>query len=165
MAISGDWIGIVARQISQAEALLTPAERKRLKLPLLLRSARRVAAYSSTCATCRALQGHIGDIASQLVALRQTEGTVGRPAAVAEIARHLRLAHGLVVERHYVTRFVIGGVAFGVSTIAAGLVLVDFGITLLTLGVTLPALVTRVVSSYTIGRWLDWRAKRRGRLL
>ncbi len=164
MAASGEWLGRVARQISRAEGRLAPSERKRLKLELLLRSARRVATLSDECATCRALQGHIEDIAGQLTP-PDGRGVPGNLASVAAIARHLRLAHGLVVERHYVTRFLLGGVAFGLSTVAAGLVLVDFGITMLTLGVTLPALAMRVVFSYTIGRWLDWRAKRRGRLL
>jgi hypothetical protein len=156
MAALGNWLDRVVRQIEQAEGRLTPSDWRRLKLALLLRSARRVAAYSAECATCHALQGHIEDTAALLAA-------PGRPdqmdlstqlASVTEVARHLRLAHGLVVEQHYVTRFVIGG-----------LVLVNYGITVLTLGVTLPALATRVAFSYTVGRLLDRRAKRRGRVL
>ncbi len=166
MDASADWLEQVSGQIRQAEGRLT-SHRDRLKLALLLRSARRVTVYSEDCATCRALLGQIGGVASQVAAAGWGDGAgLGRNlAGVTEITRHLRLAHGLVTERHYVTRLVAGGLALGVSTIAAGLVLVNFGITLLTLGVTLPALVTRVAVSYTVGRWLDWRARRRGRLL
>jgi len=163
MAATEDWLRTVAGDIAAAEACLPPADRRRLKLPLLLRSARRVAAYSEECATCRALQGHIADVAAYLAApgraLRR------QPMWTEEIARHLARSHRLVGEKYYVKRLVIMGVAFGASTVALGLVLVNFGITLLTLGVTLPALATRVVFSYTAGWWLDRRARRRDRVL
>ena len=166
MVAFADWLGKVVRQINQAEGRLTPVERKRLKLGLLLRSARRVAVYSSECATCRALQGHIADISGRLATW---EGPVrdlrGYPELTIEITRHLRLAHRLVDEQHYVKRLVLAGLAFGVSTVGLGLVLVNFGVTVLTLGVTLPALAMRVAFSYTVGRLLDRRAKRRGRVL
>ena len=81
------------------------------------------------------------------------------------ITRHLKHSHGLVEARHYVKRCVLISFTFGISLVLLGLILLSFGITLLALNITLTALITRVMFSYTIGSFLDRRARKRGRVL
>jgi len=84
---------------------------------------------------------------------------------IKSITRHLKRSHGLVEERHYVKRYVLISLTFGISLVLLGLILLSFGFCLLTLNITLTALATRVMFSYTIGYFLDRRARKRGRVL
>jgi hypothetical protein len=81
------------------------------------------------------------------------------------IVKHLRQRHGLVVEKHYIKRFVSIGAAFGLSLVMFGYVLLSFGITVLVLSITLPALIIRVLLGYIVGYLLDRRAKQQGRVI
>ena len=71
----------------------------------------------------------------------------------------------MVEERHYIKRYVLISFTLGISLVLLGLILLSFGITLLALNITLIALVTRVIFSYTIGYFLDRRARKRGRVI
>lgn len=140
---------------------------KRYRLPLLLRLARQVATFSPECEICRSLQVQIAQLGANLT----NQSPMTRQSlkdylnVMKSITRHLKRSHGLVEERFYVKRFVFIGFTFGISLVLLGLILLSFGITLLALNITLTALVTRVIFSYTIGHFLDRRARKRGRVL
>jgi hypothetical protein len=152
--------------MSTVEDSISPSARKRYRLPLFLRMARRVNAFSPECGVCQDLQGRIISLGADLTRTPQmTRKNLRNYLSIIKIiTRHLKQTHGLKEERQYVKRFLILGSAAGLSTVVLGLVLLSFGITLFTLNVTVPALVTRVIFSYTIGRILDKRAKNRGKV-
>ena len=137
------------------------------RLPLLLRLARQVATFSPECEICSSLQVQI----AQLDANLQKQSLMTRQSlkdyfdVMKSITRHLKRSHGLVEERHYVKRYVFISFTLGILLVLLGLILLNFGITLLALNVTLAALITRVAFSYTIGYFLDRRARKRGRVL
>ena len=162
-----DWAGRVASRVRQAEGRVNPSERRRYKLPLLLRLVRRVAAYSTECSVCRDLQSQIEALGASLGgAPRMTRrGLRDHLNVIKTVTRHLKRSHGLAEERQYVKRYVLMGLTFGLTLIALGLVLLSLGFTVLALNVTLPALATRVVFAYTIGHVRDRRASRHGRIL
>jgi len=162
-----DWAVEVSGRIRQAEKRVSPSDRRRYRLPLLLRLIRRVAAYSTECDVCRDLQRQIEALGANLDgAPRMTRrGLRDHLSVIKGITKHLKRSHGLAEERQYVRRYVLVGLTFGLSLIALGLVLVNLGLTVLALNVTLPALATRVVFAYTIGYVRDRRARRHGRVL
>ncbi len=162
-----DWTAKVSSEISKVENYISPSDQRRYKLPLLLRSARRVAAFSPECEVCQGLQSQIVSLGADLTsAPRMTRKNFRSYLSVIKgITKHLKQTHGLTEERKYVKRYVFMGLAFGLSLVMLGLILLSFGITLLALNVTLPALVTRVIFGYTIGYILDKRAKSRGKVL
>jgi hypothetical protein len=162
-----DWARKVANEIQRAEEHISTVEQKRYKLPLLLRLAQRVAAFSSECEVCQGLQSQIVSLGASLsgaprITRKNLRSYLG---IVKDIAKHLKRTHGLVEERQYVKRYVFISLTIGLSLVLLGLILLNFGITLLALSITLPALATRVVFGYTIGHFLDRRAKRRGKVL
>jgi hypothetical protein len=164
---SSDWTKKVAGAISKTEEQISPSDQRRYQLPLLLRLARRVAAFSPECEVCQSLQSQIIDLGENLadVPLMTRQSFKNYLDVVEGIARHLKRTHGLVEERQYVKRCVLIGLTFGLSLVLLGLILLNFGITLLALNITLTALVTRVVFGYTVGYFLDRRARKRGRVL
>lgn len=164
---SDEWTRKVASEISKAEEHITPSDQQHYRLPLLLRSARRVATFSPECEVCQSLQSQIINLSANLADLpRMTRRSLGTYLDVVKgIAKHLKRTHGLVEERQYVKRYVFVGFTFGISLVLFGLILLSFGITLLALNITLIALLTRVVFSYTVGYFLDRRARKLGRVL
>jgi len=157
---------IIAGEFLRTEDM-SVSDQKRYRLPLLLRLARQVAAFSPECEICQNLQVQI----DQLWASLESRPPMTRHSlrnyleVIKSITRHLKRSHGLVEERHYVKRYVLISLTFGISLVLLGLILLSFGFCLLTLNITLTALATRVMFSYTIGYFLDRRARKRGRVL
>ena len=164
---SDDWTRKVASEISKAEEHISPSDQRRYRLPLLLRLARRVAAFSPECEVCQSLQGQITDLSLDLADLpRMTRRSFGDYLDIVKsITRHLKRTHGLIEERQYVKRYVLIGLTFGLSLILLCLILLNFGVTLLALNIAVLALITRVIFGYTVGYLLDRRARKRGRVL
>ena len=164
---SDEWTREVASAISKAEEHISPSDQRHYRLPLLLRSARRVAAFSPECEVCQSLQSQIINLGVNLADLPRMTRQSSRDYLdiVKGITKHLKRTHGLVEERQYVKRYVLIGLTFGLSLVMLGLILLSFGITLLALNITLTALIMRVVFSYTVGYFLDRRARKRGRVL
>ena len=158
--------GKAASEIVSAEEL-SISDNKQYRLPLLLRLARQVATFSHECEICSDLQVQIAQLGTnlpnQLLMTRQS--LKDYLDVMKSITSHLKHSHGFVEERYYVKRYVFVGFTFGISLVLLALVLLNFGITLLALNITLLALITRVIFSYTIGYFLDRRAKKRGRVL
>lgn len=157
---------IIADGLVRAEGIST-SDQKRYRLPLLLRLAVRVATFSPECEICRGLQVQIVQLRADLARRPPMNRQSLRDylEVIKSITRHLKRSHGLVREKYYVKRYVLIGLTFGISLLLLGLILLSFGITLLALNITLTALITRVMFSYTIGYFLDRRARRRGRVL
>jgi hypothetical protein len=164
---SDDWRRKIASEISKAEEHISPSEQRYYRLPVSLRLARRVAAFSSECEVCQSLQSQINNLDVNLADLpRMTRQSIRNYLDVIKgITKHLKRTHGLVEERQYVKRYVFIGFTVGISLVLLGLILPSFGITLLALNLTLTALITRVVFGYMVGYFLDRRARKRGRVL
>jgi hypothetical protein len=162
-----DWIEKIASEMSKVEEHISPSDQRRYKLPLLLRLARWVAAFSPECEVCQSLQSQIVSLGTNLARVppMSRQNFRGYLNVMKGIIRHLKRTHGLAEERQYVKRYVFMGLGFGLFLVMLGLILLSFGITLLALNVTLPALVTRVIFAHTIGYLLDKRARRRGKVL
>lgn len=146
---------------------LSVSNHKWYRLPLLLRLARQVANFSPECEICRSLQVQIDQLDANLSkqSLMTRQSLKDYFDVMKSITRHLKRSHGLVEERHYVKRYVFISFTLGILLVLLGLILLNFGITLLALNVTLVALITRVSFSYTVGYFLDRRARKRGRVL
>jgi len=159
--------GKIASDISKAEDTISLSDQKRYRLPLLLRVTRQVAFFSPECEVCQGLQSQIVSLGEDLASkpLMNRQHLKGYLSIIKGITKHLKRTHGLAEERQYVKRYVLMGLAFGLFLIVLGLILLSFGITLLTLNITIPALFTRVIFGYTIGFFLDRRARKRGRVL
>jgi hypothetical protein len=162
-----DRAGEIAGQIRTVHDRISPSAQKRYRLPLLVRLARRVTVFSPECEVCQGLQVQIISIGSNLMRPppMTRENLINYLNIIKSIVKHLKRKHGLAEEGQYVKRYMFIGLAIGLSTVVLGQVLLGFGITILTLNITVPALVTRVIFSYTIGYLLDRRARRRGKVL
>jgi len=143
------------------------SDQKRYRLPRLLRLARQVASFAPECEICQSLQVQI----TQLGASPENRYPMTRHSVrdylgvIKNITRHLKRSHGLVEERHYVKRCVLISLTFGILLVLLGIILLNFGIALLALNITLTALIVRVMFSYTIGYFLDRRARKLGKVL
>ena len=143
------------------------SDQKRYRLPLLLQLARQVASFAPECEICQSLQVQIAQLGASLEnrylmtrqSLREYLGLMKN------ITRHLKRSHGLVEERHYAKRCVLASLTLGILLVLLGLILLNFGIALLALNITLIALIVRVMFSYSIGYFLDRRARKLGRVL
>jgi len=162
-----DRSGQVAIEISEMTECMSPSEQRRYRLPLLLRSARRVAAFSPDCEVCRGLQSQIVSLGEVLTYAPQMTRQNFRNylGVIKGITKHLKRRHGLAEEKQYVKRYVLMSLTLGLSLIMLGLILISYGITLLSLNVTVPALFTRVVFGFTIGHIRDRRARKLGNVL
>ena len=167
MENSDEWTKKVASEISKAEENIGPSERRLYRLPLLLRSARRVAAFSPECEVCQNLQIQMIDLSANLADLPQMTGRSFKNYLdiVKTITRHLKRRHGLVEARQHIKRYSLIGLTFGSLLVVLSLILLSFGITLLALNVTVLALITRVIFGCTIGFMLDRRDRKRDRVL
>ena len=167
MNSSDNWIRKVSSEISKAEDNISPSDRRHYRLSLLLRSARRVAAFSPECEVCQSLQSEITNLSANLADLPRMPRRSFKNYldVVKSTVKHLKRTHGLVEEGQHIKRYFLIGLTFGSSLVVLGLILLNFGITLLTLSITVPALITRVIFSSAIGFILEKRARKRGRVL
>jgi hypothetical protein len=132
-----------------------------------LRLTQRITTFSPECEICRGLQFQANKLGVylpglQLITHYNSEDYIH---VMKNITRHLRDSHGLVGKRYYVKRYVLLGLAAGITTILLGLILLCFGITQLALDITVTALITRSMVSYTVGHFMDRKAKKQGRVL
>ena len=140
---------------------------KRQPQHLYARLAGWVAIFSSECEICRKLQAQI----TQLNISLQKQSSMARYSlsdyldVMKNITRHMKNAHGLVEEKHYIKLCVCTSFTIGMAMILLGLVLLNFGITLLTWNIILVALIIRVIFSYIIGCFLDKRTLKLGKTL
>jgi hypothetical protein len=146
---------------------LSVSEYKQYLFPKFLRLTQRVTTFSPECEICRDLQVQIDKLSvdlpdQQLITNYNSEDHI---YVMKVISRHLKESHGLVGKSYYVKRYVLLGLAAGITTILLGLILLCFGITQLALDITMTALITRAMVSYTVGYFLDRKAKKQGRVL
>ncbi len=146
---------------------LKTSDYKRYRLPRLLRLARRVTAFSPECDICRDLQVQMArlytdSLKEQPMIHQNLESHLNM---MKNITRHLKDSHGLVEKSYYVKRYILLGLAAGITIILLGLILLCFGITQLALNITITALITRAIVSYTVGSLLDKKARKQGRVL
>lgn len=143
------------------------SEYKQYWFPRFLHLTQRLTTFSPECEICRGLQVQTtklgaGLLGQQLITHHNSED---HTFMMRNITRHLRDSHGLVEKRYYVKRYVLLGLAAGITTILLGLILLCFGITQLALDITVTALITRAMVSYTVGYFLDRKARKQGKVL
>ncbi len=167
MNYTDDWTKKIHDEISKIENNLSLANQRRFRLPLFLRLAKRVAAFSPECEICQSLQGQITNLSLDLTNLpgMTKQSVKDYLDVIKNIAKHLKKMHGLVEERQYVKRYVLMGLTFGLCLILLGLILLSFGVTIFAMNIALLALFSRVLFSYTIGYFLDRRARKRGKVI
>lgn len=167
MNCADDWTKKIHDEISKIEKNLSPADQRRFHFPLFLRLAKRVAAFSPECEICQSLQCQITNLSIDLTNLpgMTKRSLKGYLDVITNITKHLKKTHGLVEERQYVKRYVLMGLTFGLCLILLGLILLSFGVTIFAMNIALLAFFSRVLFSYTIGYFLDRRARKRGKVI
>jgi hypothetical protein len=167
MEAQDGWVRNIAAEIGDLKSRLNPSETRKYKIPMLLRISDRVAEYCAECQQCRQFKGQIARLIENLYDASPMTDAARKDhlKTIDIITRHLKKKHRLIEERHYLKRFVSIAVAGGISLIAFGYMLLSFGITLLVIGITLPALFVRLIFGYTLGFFMDRRAKKKGRVI
>jgi hypothetical protein len=161
------WYDGINKQISIQENHLGFSSQRKWRFPLLRRLLKRVDGFSQECEDCQAIKHQLEELCRYRA---RRQGTVhwdykNYRANIKRITHHLKRTHRLISEKQYVKRFVSTSFVLGLVLILLGYVLLIFGNTLLALSVTIPALFGRVIFSYTIGKLLDMRAKKQGRVI
>ena len=156
------WFSRIAAEIEQQRYALGPKDFKRYKLDLLLRVARRVDEFSSTCGECQVFKDDITRLLQELALLFQLPGRDGRQGfkqysnTVKTMTEHLKKTHKLV-DRHYYL-----GIGTSIGTaIGAGL---GGALNQLT-GYAGIGTVLGIVLGLAIGYYLDKKAEREGRVI
>ena len=162
--IGGSWLAETENRAAACNQRLSAREQRDFSLELLPRLAKRVDSFSEGCGECRSLQGEINRM-SLLVSSQPVLNGNGRreySTALARVTGHLNREHRLVVERHYVKRFVSVAASVGLGLVGLGFLLVYFGITAVVLTIAIPALLGRMAFGYLLGSFMDRRARNRG---
>jgi len=155
MEVQSDWYNHIIKEISPYKNTLSKKDYKKYKLDLLLRVAKRVDDFSSTCGECQLFQPEITSLTQGLGNLVQIPSKEERKSyfkTINNIVKHLQRQHKLVTEGQYIGI----GLAIGVGI---GTVL---GVALGNLGIG-PALGTAL--GVAIGAALDHKAKKEGRVI
>ena len=155
MEAHSNWYNKIVKEINLHKNTLSKKDAKKYKLDLLLRVARRVDDFSSTCGECQLFQQEITELTKELGLLIQIPDKEGRKSyskTINNIIQHLQKQHKLVKEGQYIgIGFAIG---VGIGT-ALGVALGNPGIG--------PAIGTGI--GLAIGSYLDKKAKREGRVI
>ena len=149
------WYDRVAKEINIYQDSLNRKVSKKYKLDLLLRIAKRVGDFSSTCGQCQLFQQEITTLTKELSYLIQTPNKETRKRyfkTIGNITKHLQKQHKLVTKGQYIGICMAIGAGTGA---ALGAVLGNAGIG--------PALGTAI--GLAIGSYLDKKAKKEGRVI
>ena len=156
------WYSRIATEIEQFKIGISPREKKRYKLDLLLRVARRVDEFSQVCGECQSFREEIEGLVKELSLLLQMPGKPDKTAekkytdSVKTLVAHLKKTHKLVDKHYYLS--IGGSIGTGIGIALGGL----FGELL-----DVPAIGTPVgiILGFGIGYYLDKKAEREGRLI
>ncbi len=155
MEVHRDWYNRIVKEISLHKDTLSKKDTKKYKLDLLLRIAKRVDNFSTTCGECQTLKQEITVLTRELGNLIQIPNKENRKSylkTIKSMVKHLQKEHKLVTEGQYMAMWSGIGPALG---IAFGAALDNTGI-----GVAIG-----VVIGLAIGRYLDNKAKKEGRVI
>ena len=149
------WYNRTVKEINPYRDTLSKKDYKKYKLDLLLRLARRVEDFSSSCGECQTFQGEITRLTQELSLLIQMpnkEKRKGYNKSINGMVKHLQKTHKLVSKGHYMG---IGiAIGMGIGT-AIGIALDNPGIG--------PTIGTGI--GVAIGSYLDKKAQKEGRVI
>ena len=158
MDVHNRWYEDVAKVINSYLDTLSQKERKKYKLDLLLRLARRVADFSAECGECQLLQPEIFTLAQNLSNLVHLPKQTAKEArrryfkTIKQITKHLQKKHKLVTEGYY--KGIWMAIGPGIS-LALGAALGNPGV----------GAGIGVAIGLAIGSYLDKKAQKEGRVI
>ena len=148
------WYDDIVKEITLHKDILGKKDSKKYKLDLLLRVARRVDSFSSSCGECQMLQPDITQLTHDLGYIVQTSKEKRKSyfKTINNIIKHLQKHHKLVTEGHYLGIGIAIGVGIGT---AIGAVLDN------------PGAGTGIGTAIglAIGAYLDKKAKKEDRVI
>ncbi|MFC1932031.1 glycine zipper family protein [Chloroflexota bacterium] len=122
MEVQSDWYNRIIKEISPYQDTLSKKDYKKYKVDLLLRVARRIDDFSSTCGECQLFQAEITSLAQGLGNLVQLPGKEERKRyfkTINNIIKHLQKQHKLVTKGQYIGIGLAIGAGIGVALGAA----------------------------------------------
>lgn len=160
MESPGDWYDGVVGQVGRYKAILSQKDYRKHRLDLLVRVAKRAASFSPTCGECQNSQQEITMLAKDLGFLLHSpkENRKSRAKVLKIIVKHLQKHHKLATEGQNRSMGMMIGVGIGAG-IGAG-VSAAFDTSYNGIAVVLGLFI-----GGGIGRVLDAKAKREGRLI
>ena len=154
MEVHSKWYDGIAKEINLHKDILSQKDQKKYKLDLLLRVAKKVDSFSSSCGQCQVFQPDITQLTQDLGYLAQwpKEKRKSYFKTISNIVKHLQKQHKLVTEGHYIGIGMAIGVGIGT---AIGAVLDN------------PGAGTGIGTAIglAIGAYLDKKAKKEGRVI
>ncbi len=157
MEAHSEWYNKITKEIASHKDRLTEKEQKKYKLDLVLRVAGRVDSLSSICGQCQLFQQEISQLSRDLweTSLMTKDQQKNFPKKINSIVKHLQKEHKLVTKGHY-SRMGVGiGFAIGVAIGATIGARVD------NTGIGFPIGIAGIL----VGRYLDNKAKKEGRII
>jgi hypothetical protein len=159
MEVGSQWYNRIATDIEQYRVTLGQKDFKKHKLDLLLRIAKRVDGFSTTCSECEKLKQDITNLVQEMSMLIQMPNKAGfkrHAKAIEGMVEHLKKVHKLVEKGHYMGMGIGIGMAIGaVAGGSLGAILDNTGLgTAIGVGLGL-----------AIGGYLDRKAREEGRVI
>ncbi len=157
------WYSRVAAELDQHQLRLGAREAKKYRLDLLGRLAKRTDEFAQICGECETHKQEITALVQQLAMLVQmpdNKSLKRHLAAVTKLTEHFKKVHKLVDKWHYLGVATSIGMAVGVAIgVALGTATDDSSFSS-PLGTAIG-----VVLGLAVGLYLDWRARKEGRVL
>ncbi len=157
------WYHHIAAEIDQYRLRLGKQDAAKYKLDLLGRLARRTDEFAQICGQCQTHQQEITGLVREMAMLVQMpdrKGLKRHLAVITKLTEHFKKVHKLVDKWHYLGVATSIGMGLGVAVgVALGAATDDssFGSPLGT--------AIGVVLGLAVGLYLDWRAKKEGRVI
>jgi hypothetical protein len=141
-------------------------EQKSFNLDFVERIIRRISLFSEECPDCQELKKNLAK-ASQLVCQPSSDHTQKGEYLnqLNKVTKHLKKDHKLITERYYVKRLVSIAAVVGAAMVGLIFFLVSSGITLITMTAAWLVSIGRLFTSFIFGLYMDWRAKKKERLI
>ena len=160
MESASDWYDGVVGQVGTYKTILSQKNHKKHRFDLLIRVAKRVASFSPTCGECQNSQGEITVLVKDLSFLLHSpkEKRKSHAKVLKIIVKHLQKHHKLVTEGQNRTMGMTLGVGIGAGVGAGASAAFDTSYNGL-------AVVLGIFVGSGIGRALDAKAKREGRVI
>jgi F0F1-type ATP synthase assembly protein I len=157
------WYSRVAAEIEQYRTRLGKVEAKRYKLDLLGRLARRTDEFSQICGQCQTYKQEITGLVqgmAMLVQMPDRRGLRKHLDAIKKITEHFKKVHKLVDKWYYL------GVATSIGTGIGVVIGAALGAAMEDSSLSSPVgTVIGLVLGLAVGLYLDWRARKEGRVL
>jgi hypothetical protein len=159
MEVGSQWYNRIATELGQYQVTLGQKDFKKYKLDLLLRVARRVDDFSTTCGECQTFKQDITNLVqemSMLIQMPSKEGMKRHTKAVNSLVEHLKKVHKLVEKGHYM------GMGIGIGMLIGAALGGSLGAALDSPGI---GTAVGIGLGLAIGAYLDKKAEREGKVI